>query len=87
MEPEPMSGAQFRREVGADPAAWAQQFLAAYAQAEGVRTNADRLAFVTQWFADAQDAAVRDAMNKLLRDAVTGGTDDPDDSSAPGMRE
>ena len=42
-----MSGAQFRREVGADPAKWAAQFLAAYATAEGVRTDADRLAFVT----------------------------------------
>ena len=72
-----MSGAQFSREVGADPAKWAREFLAAYAQAEGVRTDADRLAFVTQWFADAQDAAVRAA--------VSGGPDDPDDTE-PGMR-
>jgi urease accessory protein UreF len=72
-----MSGAQFRREVGADPAKWAAQFLAAYAQAEGVRTDADRLAFVTQWMSDAMDAAVRVA--------VSGGPDDPDDTE-PGMR-
>ena len=52
-----MTGAQFRREVGADPAKWAAQFLAAYAQAEGVRTDADRLAFVTHWFRDAMNAA------------------------------
>ena len=57
-----MSGAQFQREVGADPAKWAQQFLAAYAQAEGVRTDADRQAFVTQWMSDAMDAAVREVV-------------------------
>jgi len=72
-----MSGAQFRRDVGADPAKWAAQFLAAYAQADGVRTDADRQAFVTQWMSDAMDAAVRVA--------VSGGPDDPDDTE-PGMR-
>ena len=58
-EPQPKSGAQFRREVGADPGKWAREFLAAYAQADGVRTDADRLAFVTQWMRDAMDAAAR----------------------------
>jgi len=53
-----LTGAQFRREVGADPERWAAAFLAAYAQAEGVRTDADRLAFVTGWMRDAMNAAV-----------------------------
>jgi len=84
-EPQPMSGAQFRREVGADPAKWAAQFLAAYAQAEGVRTDADRLAFVTDWFRDAMNAAASDAMGLAVQ-ALRNPPDDPDDSREPGMR-
>jgi hypothetical protein len=84
-EPQPMSGAQFRREVGADPAKWAAQFLAAYATAEGVRTDADRQAFVTDWFRDAMNAAAHDAMG-LAVSALRNPPDDPDDSREPGMR-
>jgi hypothetical protein len=58
---EPLSGAQFQREVGADPEKWAAEFLAAYAQADGVRTDADRQAFVAAWFRDFGDAAVKAA--------------------------
>jgi phage shock protein A len=67
-----MNGAQFRRHAGADPEMWAGAFLAAYAQAgaDGVRTDADRLAFVAQWFRDAQEAAVaanwRDGLQQAL---------------------
>jgi hypothetical protein len=57
----PLSGAKFQREVGADPERWAAAFLAAYAKAEGVRTDADRLAFVAGWMRDAMDAAVKAA--------------------------
>ena len=57
-----MSGAQFQRHVGTDPEQWAGAFLAAYAKAEGLHTEADRLAFVTSWFRDAQDAAVAEAV-------------------------
>jgi len=59
-----MNGAQFRRHTGTDPERWAAAFLAAYAQAgaDGVRTDADRLAFVAQWFRDAQEAAVAEAV-------------------------
>ena len=57
MTDQPMSGAQFRRHVGLDPERWAQQFLAAYAQADAVRTDADRLAFVTGWFRGAMREA------------------------------
>ena len=56
-EDQPMSGAQFRRHVGLDPERWAQQFLAAYAMADAVRTDADRLAFVAGWFKDAMQEA------------------------------
>jgi hypothetical protein len=41
---------------------WAGAFLAAYAKAEGVRTDADRLAFVTSWMRDAMEAAVNEAV-------------------------
>ena len=54
---QPMSGARFARYVGVDPEKWAEQFLQAYAQADAVRTDADRQAFVAHWFADAMDAA------------------------------
>jgi hypothetical protein len=57
-----LSGAEFQREVGADPEKWATRFLEAYdAAAATVRSNDDRLAFVTAWFRDAQEAAVKAA--------------------------
>jgi hypothetical protein len=59
---QPLSGARFQREVGADPEKWAAEFLAAYAKADGVRTDADRLAFVAAWFRDAMQVAVRHAV-------------------------
>jgi hypothetical protein len=58
---DPLSGAQFSRQVGIDPEKWAARFLAVYAEADGVRTDADRLAFVTAWFRDAMEAAVKAA--------------------------
>jgi hypothetical protein len=64
---EPLSGARFQREVGADPDKWAAAFLAAYAQADGVRTDADRQAFVASWFRDAMDAAVKAAAPQSLQ--------------------
>ena len=55
-----MTGAQFRREVAADPEKWAGAFLAAASeQRDGPAHEADRLAFTTQWFRAAMDAAVR----------------------------
>jgi hypothetical protein len=60
-----MTGAEFRREVAADPEQWAGAFLAAAAKAEGLHTEADRLAFVTDWFRDAMDAAVAHAQDRL----------------------
>jgi hypothetical protein len=58
---EPLSGARFSRLVGHDPDKWAAAFLGAYAQSDGVRTDADRQAFVAAWFRDAMDAAVKAA--------------------------
>jgi len=58
--PPPLT-AQFRRKAGADPAMWAAQFLAAYALADHITTEADRLAFVTTWFCNAMDAAAAQA--------------------------
>jgi hypothetical protein len=59
-----MTGAQFRRHAGTDPEKWSEAFLAEYARADGLRTDADRLAFVTGWFRDAQDAAVAEAVGR-----------------------
>jgi hypothetical protein len=77
---EPLSGARFQREVGADPDKWAAAFLAAYAQADGVRTDADRQAFVAGWFATAMDAAMRvvetDQLRALIGWSLKGQADD-----------
>lgn len=54
-----MTGREFMRETEADPAQWAAKFLAAYAASDAVHTDADRLEFVTQWFENAMDAAVK----------------------------
>lgn len=58
---EPLSGAQFQRLVGIDPDKWAAAFLDAYAKTDGVRTDADRQAFVAQWFRDFADATLKAA--------------------------
>jgi hypothetical protein len=61
MTDQPMTGAEFRRHVGLDAERWAEQFLAAYAIADGINTPADRLAFVADWFRDAMKAAASTA--------------------------
>jgi hypothetical protein len=65
MTDDAMTGAQFRREVGTDPQRWAREFLVAYADAAPivVRSDAERLTFVTTWFRDAMNAAAHDAMS------------------------
>jgi len=57
-----MTGAQFRRHVGADPEKWAAAFLAEYARADGLRTEAGRQGFVMAWFRDAMEAAAAEAV-------------------------
>ena len=61
---QPLSGAQFARHVGADPEKWATRFLAVYTEADGARTDADRVASVTAWFRDAMEAAVKAAVGQ-----------------------
>jgi hypothetical protein len=60
---QPMTGAEFRRHVGLDPARWAEQFLAAYARAEPLfgASAAERQAFVADWFRSAMKAAAATA--------------------------
>ena len=65
-----LSGAQFRREVGTDPAKWAAAFLAAYASAEGLRTDADRTAFAAAWLRDYADACVAEAVRRDMTEAT-----------------
>jgi hypothetical protein len=58
-----LSGAEFRRHVGTDPAKWAEAFLAAVGgPAVGARSEAERVALVAQWFRDAMEAAVAEAV-------------------------
>ena len=65
-----LSGAQFRREVGTDPAKWAAAFLAAYASAEGLRTDADRTAFAAAWLRDYAEACVAEAVGRQMTEAT-----------------
>ena len=66
-----LSGAQFARQVGADPEKWAGKFLDAWADAPiEVGTRRGELEFVTTWFRDAMEAAVK---------AAHGGTWPPSD--------
>jgi hypothetical protein len=60
-----MSGAEFQRHAGTDAQKWAGAFLAAYALSDGVRTDADRLAFVTSWFRDYADACVAEEVGRV----------------------
>jgi hypothetical protein len=59
------TGREFMREAWDDPAQWAARFLAAYAASDAVRTDADRLEFVSQWFEDFAEA-VRKAKPKPI---------------------
>lgn len=61
MSEQPLSGAQFARQAGVDPEKWAEHFIATYSDADGLRTDADRQAFVAAWFRDAMEAAVKAA--------------------------
>ena len=67
-----LSGAQFRREVGTDPAKWAEAFVAAYAAAadEGLRADADRTAFAAAWLRDYADACVAEAVRRDMTEAT-----------------
>jgi hypothetical protein len=60
-----MSGAEFQREAGDDAEKWAARFLVAYASSDAIHTDADRLEFIAQWFADFADA-VRKAKPKPI---------------------
>ena len=60
-----LSGGQFANAVGDDPEKWAAAFIAAYAKAEGVQSDAARQAFVAGWFRDAQQAAVNAELGRV----------------------
>ena len=54
---QPMTGSEFRRHVGLDPERWAERFLHAYIHRPGAMNEAERLAFVADWFRSAMKAA------------------------------
>jgi hypothetical protein len=58
-----MSSAEFRRHVGTDPAKWAEAMLDAVGTPSVVAlSKAERYALVAQWFRDAMEAAVAEAV-------------------------
>ena len=62
MTDQPMTGAQFRRYAGIDPERWAEQFLLAFrAGMPGLNSDAERQAFVADWFRSAMKAAAATA--------------------------
>jgi hypothetical protein len=60
-----LSGAEFQRHAGTDAQKWAGAFIAAYAQADGLHTDADRIAFVAGWFRDFADACVAEEVERV----------------------
>lgn len=59
-----MTGAEFRRHAGTDPAKWAEAFLATAEVDMTCKNNAERVAFTAAWFRDAMDAAVAEALGR-----------------------
>ena len=66
-----MTGAAFQREVGTDPAKWAEamdkEAGALWKETDGVwpRNHEERIAFLTKWFRDAMDAAAKNGTWKI----------------------
>ena len=62
---EPMSGAQFARQVGTDPEKWAEAFdresgrLSAETGGHWPHNREERIEFLARWFRDAMGAAVK----------------------------
>ena len=68
-----LSGAEFQREVGTDPARWAEAFAqraAAMSEliSDGLR---DELA---EWFADAMEAARKGSIREVIKEDLFGPT-------------
>ena len=60
-----MSGAEFQRHAGTNTEQWAGAFIAAYAQADGLHTDADRIAFVAGWFRDYAEVRVAEEVGRV----------------------
>jgi hypothetical protein len=57
---QPLSGAEFQREVAVDPEKWAKRLYDAMEmQGEALRSEADRVAFLASWFRDFGDAVLK----------------------------
>jgi hypothetical protein len=63
-----MSGAEFRHEVGTDPERWAEAMLQRDEAQEFWlgKTREDRLRWLTEWFADAMQAARVDEQHNRI---------------------
>ena len=72
-----LSGAEFRRHVGTDPAKWAEAFVRA-GDRDGCHEmlRDERAAYATQWFRDAMEAAVAEAVRHETA-AITGSQQQP----------
>ena len=64
---QPLSGAQFARQVGTDPQKWAEAFdkeagrLSAETGGHWPHNQEERIEFLAKWFRDAMEAAVKAA--------------------------
>ena len=60
MTEQPLSGAEFQREVAVDPEKWARRLYDAMEmQGEALRSEADRVAFLAGWFGAFGDAVLK----------------------------
>jgi hypothetical protein len=63
---QPLSGAQFARQVGTDPEKWAEAFEQQSQRSivggeAWLRTHEGRVEYLAKWFRDAMEAAVKAA--------------------------
>ena len=60
MTEQPLSGAEFQREVAADAEKWAKRLYDAMElQGEALRSEAERVAFLAGWLRDFGDAVLK----------------------------
>jgi hypothetical protein len=58
-----MTGAQFRRHAGADPAKWAEAFWQFY-DSDGPMPLDERVGFAASWFRDYAEVCVAEAVGR-----------------------
>jgi predicted oxidoreductase len=67
-----MSGAQFQRAVGTDPAKWAEAFVRSTAGEMSEAEILERASWVTPWFRDYAEVCVAEEVGRVTAPIVAG---------------